>query len=655
MRYLNVPYAEKDQAKALGARWDAIARRWYIPQSLLDQSEQFAQWFLPEDAAILPSQGTAPIAQSFEESVTQFESSKKTSENHLRVDTEIPQTIYRPVEFAETNPNQDAASNQRERQALKLSDYLNLVQQTLQRNFSQAQWLTAEVANIQQRGGHFYLELTETDEQGRQHAKTRAMVWSRTAKIILPEFERNTGKSLEAGQKILILVNVRFHVQYGLSLQIEDIDASYSLGEMERALIQLREQLQRENRLQANKAYSIPKDFFQVAVIAPPKAAGLGDFQVDAERLQKLGLCQFFYFTSAFQGEKVATEICSALQNVQRQANTFDALVIIRGGGAKLDLQYLNQYSIAKALSELTLPVITGVGHEKDNCILDEMAALRCDTPSKVIGYIFSQITQQAVLAKNHWQTIEQTAHSKRLQMQQWIEQLNHQVQQGAWGNWRAKSAQVTPMFQLIQQQSQEIFLQKQQNVNSLYQQLDRQMWQLWQQQKALLMMLDRQIQTRSHQVFQEKQRTTETMQKNIEQSAWQIWRDWQGSLQPILKRIESKGQASIQQTRQSLERMELEIDGRIRSQLQQKRHQTEHNYNHLNAQALKVVEQRRQTLKYAIQMVLNSAIEPQLKRGFAVIKDSNGQVLTSASDAKQHSKLNVSFQDGDLWVQPIK
>lgn len=464
MRYLNVPFSQKDEAKALGARWDAIARRWYIPQALLNESDKFSKWFLEESESILSDSqnklcpSSEPVSQPNEQ---------------VEVGIDIPINDLQDIDKPQKKrPNQDYTSHiehqnsARENQAITLSGLLNKVKSALQSSFVQAQWLIAEVANVQLRNGHYYLELTQTDSKGRQLAKTRAMIWSRTAQIILPEFEKNTGKSIEAGQKLLMLVNVNFHEQYGFSLQIEDIDASFSLGEMERALVELREKLRQEKRLESNKVYRIPDDFFRIAVVAPPKAAGLGDFKVDADRLEALGLCTFVYFTASFQGEKVLKELSNALNLIQSQIllnpSKYDAVVIIRGGGAKLDLQYLNQYDIAKSLSELQLPVITGIGHEKDNCILDEMAAMRCDTPSKVVHFIRDEIINNAQTAQKNWLQIQQRSQFLVKKPIHEIERLLNQVKQNSWQVWQGAQAKLAPLsYQIARKSRQTIETQK--------------------------------------------------------------------------------------------------------------------------------------------------------------------------------------------------
>lgn len=455
MRYLNVPFPEKDQAKALGARWDAIARRWYIPQALLNEEEKFSQWFIEQNQPII---GT---------------SSEPVQQNESLLSDAKPVSNHR-------NENNKTNSGNLKPNAISLSQVLLRVSDALRNQLPNAVWVIAEVANIQQRNGHFYLELTETTHQGQMLAKCRAMIWSRNAKIIIKSFQEQTGKAISSGQKLLLLATVTFHTQYGFSLQIEDIDANYTLGELEQNLAALRQQLKIEKRLEKNKSFPIPKDFFHIAVIAPPKAAGLGDFQADAIKLERNALCVFDYFYAAFQGDSVKSEIPDALRKInqlqqkavqgQDQIKAYDAVVIIRGGGAKLDLHHLNEYQIAYALSEMTLPVITGIGHEKDNCILDEMAAVRCDTPSKAIDFIRRQITGEAQKAKQGWMQIQQLAHIAVKQEVQSLSEIKYQMQKGARERLYQFQSQLEPLSNKItttarskiQSQYSQLELQKQ-------------------------------------------------------------------------------------------------------------------------------------------------------------------------------------------------
>jgi exodeoxyribonuclease VII large subunit len=338
--------------------------------------------------------------------------------------------------------------------------------------------VVAEIANLNNSRGHIYLELTENNAQGRSIARCRAMIWQSQAQRLLQRFETETGSPFTIGQKVLLLTEISFHEQYGFSMVVQDIDPSYTLGELEQNLSKIRKQLITDGIYQQNKQLVLPSDFFRVAVIAPPKAAGLGDFRADADNLQATGLCEFKYFYSAFQGESVEDELLAAIEAIHalHHSQPFDALVIIRGGGAKLDLNMLNLYSVAKHLCMAQLPVLTGIGHERDSTILDEISNQRFDTPSKVIAFIRHEIFQKAQQAKSNWQQIE---HSSRLMVQyleQDLSQLNQEITHNSQREiYRWKQAMAPLQFQ-IQRLSENRIQSALVSINELRQSIDVQL-----------------------------------------------------------------------------------------------------------------------------------------------------------------------------------
>jgi exodeoxyribonuclease VII large subunit len=235
------------------------------------------------------------------------------------------------------------------------------------------------------------------------------MIWADTAKQIIPAFERATGVVLGAGIKLLVRARPTLHPIYGLSLVVDAIDPDYTLGDLEARKREIRELLQREGLFDANRRLAQPWDYQSVVVVAPEGAAGLGDFRAEASRLERFGLCVFRYVYSRFQGEGAAAEILQALvaarQRWQKSAPP-DAVVIIRGGGAVNDLAWLNDYALARFICEAALPVLTGIGHERDSTVLDEVANIPFDTPSKVIAGIEQVIVRRALEARSNFEHI---------------------------------------------------------------------------------------------------------------------------------------------------------------------------------------------------------------------------------------------------------
>ena len=282
-----------------------------------------------------------------------------------------------------------------------LSEYLATVQEVIRVTFDEAIWVKAEIRNLSIKGGHYYLELAEKEEDSdKVIASCKATIWKFSAAKMVLKFERESGVELSRDLNVLIKVKAVFSPQYGFSVNIEAIDSSYTLGDIARRYQQILERLTSEGLLNKNKLLPAPFDIQNVLVIAPENAAGLGDFKKDADALDQAGVCHFVYHSATFQGNTAATSISEALANALRQwakdLNTPpDLIVIIRGGGAVNDLAYLNDYNLAALLCKRSVPIWVGIGHEKDRTILDEVANRSFDTPSKVIGGIRNLIVER--------------------------------------------------------------------------------------------------------------------------------------------------------------------------------------------------------------------------------------------------------------------
>lgn len=284
---------------------------------------------------------------------------------------------------------------------LTLSEYLSAVKEIIQLAFDDAVWVKAEIRNLNIKGGHYYLELAEKEQESdKVIASCKATIWKFTANKVVGKFERESGIELSRDLNVLVKVRAKFDPQYGFSVNIEEIDSSFTLGDLARRYQQILEKLTSEGLIHKNRNLPAPFDIQHVLVIAPENAAGLGDFKKDADALQHAGVCEFVYHAATFQGNTAAQSIRDALALGLRQwANDFqtapDLIVIIRGGGAVNDLAYLNDYDLAALLSKRSVPIWVGIGHEKDRTILDEIAHRSFDTPSKVIGGIRNHIVER--------------------------------------------------------------------------------------------------------------------------------------------------------------------------------------------------------------------------------------------------------------------
>lgn len=274
--------------------------------------------------------------------------------------------------------------------SLSLSDYLQAVKLTISEIFSHEVWVQAEIRAVNSKGGHYYFELAQTDDNDTVIASCRGTLWRFKAGSIISKFEQATGTPLKAGLLVLIKGQASFHAQYGFSFNISDIDPNYTLGELAAAYNAMKNKLSENGLLTANKTIALPFDLQKIAVIAPENAAGLGDFRAEADILANCGACQFSYYHATFQGNHAPSEIREAIGRAMTDFANHnslpDLLIIIRGGGAVGDLAYLNDYELAAMIGESPVPVWVGIGHEKDQVILDEVAHTRFDTPSKVIA-----------------------------------------------------------------------------------------------------------------------------------------------------------------------------------------------------------------------------------------------------------------------------
>lgn len=341
--YLTTRYTDREAVKALGARWDAEARRWFVPPGR--DLAPFAAWLPAASEDGLPSavrEVAAPAPPVYE--------------------VDVP------------------------RKGVALSQLLAAVGRAVAQAFADGVWTVVEVVDARLRSGHVYLEVSERDARGAVTAKATAIIWAGVAARILPEFERATGAKVGPGIKLLLRLQPVFKPQYGLSLEVQAIDPDYTLGDLEARRREIRQRLQREGLYGANRALPAPWDFQAVLVVAPEDAAGLGDFRAEADRLDRAGVCRFTYAYSRFQGEGAAAQVRAALlEALADQEPAFDAVAIIRGGGAVNDLAWLDDYDLARAVCELPVPVFTGIGHERDMTVLDEVAHTSFDTPSKLI------------------------------------------------------------------------------------------------------------------------------------------------------------------------------------------------------------------------------------------------------------------------------
>lgn len=283
-------------------------------------------------------------------------------------------------------------------ETLSLLELNGRVKSTIQFEMPDAYWVQAEISSISPSGqGHCYLELVQKDATGRSFlAKAKANIWRGTWLKLKPYFEAQTGETLKVGMKVLLQVTVTFHEVYGYSLVVQDIDPTYTMGDMARRRKEILEQLTKDGVIGLNKELEIPDLPNRIAVISSATAAGWGDFrnQLDGN------IYGFRFYVKLFpalmQGDDVERSVISALNAVADRRVDFDLVVIIRGGGAVSELSCFDSYNLAFNIANFPLPVITGIGHERDDTVADVVAHTKVKTPTAAAEFIINRVFDTA-------------------------------------------------------------------------------------------------------------------------------------------------------------------------------------------------------------------------------------------------------------------
>ncbi|MEQ9167045.1 MAG: exodeoxyribonuclease VII large subunit [Fulvivirga sp.] len=273
---------------------------------------------------------------------------------------------------------------------LSLFQLNKLIQKTLDGHLDASYWVIAEIGELRvNQNGHCYLELVEK-ENNNIIAKSRATIWANNYRNLSLWFEKMTGQSLQQGLKILCNLNVQFHELYGLSYNIRDIDANFTLGERARKRQEVILKLQEDGVFDLNKSLEAPRVMKNMAVISSPSAAGYEDFlnQLDSNRYgYKFDVT---LFKSIMQGNTAPESMINALLAIHNSNSEFDGVVIIRGGGSQIDLDCFDDYELAAHCCQFPLPILSGIGHERDESVLDMIAFRSLKTPTAVAEWIIN-------------------------------------------------------------------------------------------------------------------------------------------------------------------------------------------------------------------------------------------------------------------------
>lgn len=314
-----------------------------------------------------------------------------------------------------------------ERRELSLLELNNLVRGAVSEAFPGTCWVRAEMSDVRTNAssGHCYLEFIEKNPiTGQLVARARGSIWAKTFRMLKPYFEMETGQLFASGLKVLVKVSVEFHELYGYSLTVQDIDPAYTLGDMLRKRMEIIRQLKEEGVFTLNKELPLPVLPKRIAVITSPTAAGYEDF-LNQLANNKAGYP--FYpklFPALMQGERTEESVIAALDRIYHHIDCFDVVVIIRGGGSTSDLNSFDSYLLAANCAQFPLPVITGIGHERDDTILDMVAHTRMKTPTAVAEFLIGRMDAAAEELEDLQQEVSELASTILLKQKNFLQLL---------------------------------------------------------------------------------------------------------------------------------------------------------------------------------------------------------------------------------------
>ena len=317
-----------------------------------------------------------------------------------------------------------------EQQALSLYELNGLVKRSIRNCLPETYWVQAELSDVRSNySGHCYLEFIQKDANGNNLiAKARGTIWSNVYKLLKPYFEQETVQAFTSGIKVLVQVSVEFHELYGYSLTVLDIDPTYTVGDMERKRREILRQLEEEGVIDLNKELEFSMFPQRIAVISSATAAGYGDFCNQLANNPRVYDFHVELFPAIMQGERVEESIITALDTIYSRMDEFDVVVIIRGGGATSDLSGFDTYGLAANCAQFPLPIITGIGHERDDTVIDLVAHTRVKTPTAAAAFLIACMDKVADRLEELSARLQQGVRNRLLWEQRRMDTLKQRI-----------------------------------------------------------------------------------------------------------------------------------------------------------------------------------------------------------------------------------
>jgi exodeoxyribonuclease VII large subunit len=495
-----------------------------------------------------------------------------------------------------------------ESKGVTLSALLGQIKGIINSGLPEPVWVRAEIRQLRTPpSGIAYLELEERGPDGRAVASTSAVIWADKLRTLQAKFTAGTGGGLQPDMKVLVLVRPDLAPAYGFRLMIEDIDPSFTVGDLLARIEAIRAKLRADGQFDLNRMLPAPVNFFRVAVISPSLSAGHGDFRSEAERLQNAGLCAFDYFTAVFQGTEAPKSIQQAMRATHERhlVEPYDALAIIRGGGSGTDLAWLNDLVLARWVCRIPIPVFTGIGHERDSTVLDDVAHRRFDTPSKVALHISQTILQNALETMRYVEQINEITGRAMVRQTNVIQSLRDRVVDGSQ---RSITSARTEMDSRVQQ----VRLSARHRCREAEVAFETAKVRLVDGASARL---------------RDAVAGSDNALDAVRSRSKATLTGWSGRTDAILREIATRAEALTAAAGANLGNIRQRIGTTIESSMKTARLQMNH----------------------CIERIVSLGPEATLKRGYAIARDADGRPVGSAAEARAHTELTIQFRDGDV------
>jgi exodeoxyribonuclease VII large subunit len=488
--------------------------------------------------------------------------------------------------------------------SISLTDYLKKIGTVISTYVAKNQWVFCEIISFNKTAtGTIYFEIVDTNEKSQRTKGQSATLFKNKAISLFSKFNTQTGVPLSKGMKVMLQLNANFDPKFGMSLYIEDINPAFTIGEMEAKANNIRAAMITQGIDKRNKSISFPQHFTKVAVLSPSGAAGLGDFKVEADLLEKHGLCEFLYFTATFEGDTVETTILEAFKKIHLSGfDNYDCLVFIRGGGAKSSLQCLNEELIIKCVCRTPIPVISGIGHEKDKVLIDEYSALSLDTPSKVIEYITNIITKNYMDALGNVNDVYNITE------------------------------------QVISRYEQESNLKCESNYNLIESHLSN--------GENNLKLLCEMIYSKSVEVLNESESEVKSIVQQIDSKSYEILNESESEVKSIVQKIDSKSYEILKESESEVSSIVQKIDSEIDAKLQNFENIMTNNIDGILSELMKVAELSEKDAKSILSEIRELDPTKVIGRGYSIIK-SNSEIIDSIEILNGLEKITIIMKDG--------